>query len=151
MKQQSLHKRVVRKRAARQVTKPLPPAQQLDASVELHALPNLCCTSGACRTVRYWSVDYPQEGLLRLDDAVVAIPVQLFAFSTRGVGVVTRADVTIEHGAQAMLITHAHGAGCNYRSVQCCWHRPHPQDEHLQCIGLRFAIDNDPDEAQQQD
>lgn len=118
----------------------LTPPQPALGPVALHHLPNICCTRGDCRSVPYWPVDYPQEGLLQLDQTGEVAPVRLFTFSSRGIGVVTRADVPIEPGTPAMLITQAHGAGCSYRKVQCCWHRPHPADVLLQCIGLRFVL-----------
>jgi hypothetical protein len=129
------HQRMV-SHAFTRLTSPLPPL----GPVALHRLPNVYCTSGECRSLPYWPVDYPQEGLLQLDQTGEVAPVKLFTFSSRGIGVVSRADVPIKPGTSAMLITQAHGAGCHYRKVECCWHRPHPQDEHLQCIGLRFAI-----------
>lgn len=121
-------------------TRPRPKRKAAGAH-KLQDLPNRCCTTGICRSIQYWPVDYAQEGLLRLEGAAEAVPVQLFAFSSRGVGVVSRADCPIQLGAEATLITQAHGAGCSYRKVRCCWSRPHPQDEQQLCIGLRFEVD----------
>lgn len=105
----------------------------------LHRLPNICCSSGACHEVEYWPVGLPQEGWLRLDPASSeAIPVELFAFSNQGVGVILMADVPLQQGAQALLMTQAHGAGLSHRPVSLCWHRPHPQDPQRQVAGLRF-------------
>ena len=128
-------------------TRLTPPAHPPEL-LALHRLPSISCTSGDCRTIPYWPVDYPQEGLLQLDHAGDAAPVKLFAFSSRGIGVVSRADVPIEPGTDALLITQAHGAGCQYRKVQCCWLHSHPQDALLQCIGLRFVPDSQPPSAE---
>lgn len=108
-------------------------------TVPLHELAHVCCSTGACRSVPYWPVDYLQEGLLQLDGAPdTDIPVELIGFSSRGVSVTMSAGQPIRQGAQGVLITQAHGAGCSYHRVACCWHRPDPQRHHLQCVGLRF-------------
>jgi hypothetical protein len=108
----------------------------------LHKLPNICCSSGACHDVPYWPMGHPQEGWLQLDLANrEATPVELFAFSKQGVGVILMADVPLKQDARALLITQAHGAGLNHRPVRLCWHRPHPQDPQRQVAGLRFASD----------
>jgi hypothetical protein len=105
----------------------------------LHRLSNICCSSGACREVEYWPMGHPQEGWLQLDAAVsAALPLDLFAFSSRGVGVILQADMPLPQGARGLLIMQAHGAGLNQRPVRCCWLRPHPQDPEWQCAGLRF-------------
>jgi hypothetical protein len=109
--------------------------------IELKDLPNQCCSTGDCRSQEYWSVDCAQDALLKMEQDDEPRPVQLFTFSSRGVGIITGADLRIEQGAEAELITQAHGAGCSYRKVRCCWHRPHPQNKDLQCIGLRFDVD----------
>jgi hypothetical protein len=82
---------------------------------------------------------YPQEGWLQLDPADnAATPVDLFAFSSQGVGVVLMAEVPLQQGARVLLMTKAHGAGLRHRPVRLCWHRPHPQDPLRQVAGLRF-------------
>jgi hypothetical protein len=81
----------------------------------------------------------PQEGWLQLELASnEAIPVELFAFSNQGVGVILMADVPLRQEACALLMTQAHGAGLSHRPVRLCWHRPHPQDPQRQVAGLRF-------------
>jgi hypothetical protein len=104
----------------------------------LHRLPNICCASDACRDVQYWPMGHQQEGWLQLDLANrEAIPVDLFAFSNQGVGVILMADVPLQQGASAVLMMQAHGAGLSHRPVRLCWHRPHPQDPQRQLAGLR--------------
>jgi hypothetical protein len=108
-------------------------------TVPLHELAHACCSTGACRSVPYWPVDYPQEGLLQLDGAAdTDIPVELIGFSSRGVSVMMGSGQAIRQGAQGVLITQAHGAGCSYHRVACCWHRRDPQHHQRQCVGLRF-------------
>ena len=81
----------------------------------------------------------PQEGWLQLDLASgEATPVELFAFSNQGVGVILMADVPLRQGTSAVLMMQAHGAGLHHRPVRLCWHRPHPQDPQRQVAGLRF-------------
>ena len=105
----------------------------------LHKMPNICCTTGACREVEYWPMGFPQEGWLQLEQTgSEAAPVDLFAFSCRGVGIILTADVPLHQGARGVLMTQAHGAGLSHRTVRCCWCRPHPQDPQRQCAGLRF-------------
>ena len=88
---------------------------------------------------------YPQEGWLQLDlQPDAAMPVDLFAFSSMGVGVVLSAALTLQPGVRGVLVTQAHGAGLSHRAVRCCWHRPHQQDPTLQCAGLRFAGHDEP-------
>ena len=111
----------------------------------LHRLANIYCPSGACRDLDSWPMTYPQEGWWQLDQAFeTTVPVNLFAFSSRGVGVLLRADLPLHPGAQGLLLTPAHGAGVSRRPVQLCWHRPHPQDPDRQCAGLRFAGSDQP-------
>jgi hypothetical protein len=82
---------------------------------------------------------HPQEGWLQLDLAgCEARPVELFAFSNQGVGVILMADVPLQQGASALLLMQAHGAGLSHRSVRLCWYRLHPQDPQRQIAGLRF-------------
>jgi|LakMenE18May11ns_1017448.scaffolds.fasta_scaffold9940423_5 hypothetical protein len=82
-----------------------------------------CCLSGVCHSAKYWPVDYLQDGLLQLEDmGIEVIPVDLFAFSSQGVSVSLSSLHQIEKGDHGILITQAHGAGCSYRSVICCWH-----------------------------
>jgi hypothetical protein len=82
---------------------------------------------------------HPQEGWLQLDLANrEAKPVELFAFSNQGVGVILMADVPLQQGTSAVLMMQAHGAGLRHRPVRLCWHRPHPQDPQRQVAGLRF-------------
>jgi hypothetical protein len=110
-------------------------------TVPLHELAHACCSTGACRSVPYWPVDYFQEGLLQLDGAAgTDIPVELIGFSSRGVSVVMAAGQPIRQGAQGVLITQAHGAGCSYNRVVCCWHHRDPQHHQRQCVGLRFEL-----------
>jgi hypothetical protein len=85
---------------------------------------------------------HPQEGWLQLDlGNCEATPVELFAFSNQGVGVILMADVLLQQGANALLLMQAHGAGLSHRPVRLCWHRPHPQDPQRQVAGLRFESD----------
>jgi hypothetical protein len=85
-------------------------------------------------------MNHPQEGWLQLDQADRAVrPVELFAFSSQGVGVILMADVPLKQGARGLLMTPAHGAGLGQRLVRVCWFRPHPNDPERQCAGLRFA------------
>lgn len=108
----------------------------------LHRLPNIYCSSGACSEVQYWPMGHPQEGWLQLDlGNCEATPVELFAFSNQGVGVILMADVLLQQGANALLLMQAHGAGLSHRPVRLCWHRPHPQDPQRQVAGLRFESD----------
>jgi hypothetical protein len=105
----------------------------------LHRLANICCSTGACSDVDYWPMGFPQEGWLQLNQAAnAAVPVDLMAFSSRGVSVILRADVCLQQGSRALLMTQAHGAGVSHRPVRLCWHRPHPLDHERQCAGLRF-------------
>jgi hypothetical protein len=123
-------------------------AHPSEGMVPLHRLSNICCSSGACSDVDYWPMDYPQEGWLQLDVALsAAVPVNLSAFSSRGVGIILKADVALQQGAKGMLLTQAHGAGLSHRPVRCCWHRPHPQDPDRQCAGLRFEPHDNPCES----
>ncbi|MFY8147706.1 MAG: hypothetical protein ACOVNL_00630 [Prochlorococcaceae cyanobacterium] len=86
---------------------------------------------------------HPQEGWLQLDPAnSEATPVELFAFSNQGVGVILRADVPLHQEASALLMMQAHGAGLSHRPVRLCWHRPHPQDPQRQVAGLRFECND---------
>lgn len=106
----------------------------------LHEMANACCSSGACHSAQYWPVDYPQDGLLQFEGTgIEAIPVDLFAFSSRGVSVALSSQHQINQGDHAILITQAHGAGCSYQSVICCWHRLHPNDPRQQCAGLHLV------------
>jgi hypothetical protein len=108
----------------------------------LHRLPNICCSSGACREVESWPMGVLQDGWLQLDQHPQAeVPVDLIAFSTRGVTVALKAAVPLQPEAPGQLLTQAHGAGLSHRSVRICWHRPHPQDPERQLAGLRFAAD----------
>lgn len=110
--------------------------------VPLHRMSNICCSTGACSEVNYWPMGLPQEGWLQLDqDSADAAPVDLVAFSSRGVTVALAAAVTLRPGAAATLLTHAHGAGLSHRLVRCCWQRLDPQDPLRQLAGLRFAVD----------
>ncbi len=85
----------------------------------------------------------PQEGWLQLDlTNREATPVELFAFSNQGVGVILMSDVPLQQGASALLLMQAHGAGLSHRPVRLCWHRPHPQDPQRQVAGLRFEPNN---------
>lgn len=117
------------------------PGVKRGTTVPLDELAHRCCSTGACRSEPYWPVDYPQEGLLQLDGETGSdIPVDLFAFSSRGVSVVMGAEHLIRQGAQGVLITQAHGAGCSYHRVACCWHRRDPEHHHRQFVGLRFEL-----------
>ena len=110
-----------------------------EKTVPFHELAHVCCSSGGCLSIPCWPMQYAQDGLLRLEGEENAeVPVDLIGFSTRGVSVVMGSARVIEQGEQALLITQAHGAGCHYQRVACCWHRPHPHDPQLQCVGLRF-------------
>lgn len=118
-------------------------SEQESGMFPLHRLPNICCSSGACRDVEYWPMGHPQGGWLQLDLADrEATPVELFAFSNQGVGVILMADVPLQQGASALLMMQAHGAGVSHRPVRLCWHRPHPQDLQRQVAGLRFESDD---------
>lgn len=109
-------------------------------AVPLHGMANACCSSGACHSANYWPIDYPQDGLLQLErTGIEVIPVDLFAFTSRGVSVSMSSQHLIDQGDQGTLITQAHGAGCRYQRVICCWHRLHPHDSHKQCAGLRLV------------
>lgn len=108
----------------------------------LHKLPSICCSSGACREVDYWPMVAPQDGWLQLEEAGDAsIAVDLFAFSSRGVGVILTAEAGLRQGRRALLLLQAHGGGISHRPVRCCWHRAHPSDPALQCAGLMFDFD----------
>ena len=108
----------------------------------LHRLSNICCSTGACRDVDYRAMGLPQEGWLQLNqDPEGAAPVDLVAFSSRGVSVALSAAVSLQQGEVAELLTQAHGAGLSHRLVRCCWHRPHPQDPSRQLAGLRFSVE----------
>jgi hypothetical protein len=103
-----------------------------------HRLPNICCSSGACREVAYWPVDVPLEGWLQLDAAdPQVVHVDLFAFSRQCLGVILMDAVTLQQGSPGILMLQAHGAGLSHRPVRLCWHRPHPQDPQRQIAGLR--------------
>jgi hypothetical protein len=109
----------------------------------LHRLPNIFCSTGDCREVDYWAMGYPQEGWLQLDQIDnAAVPVDLFAFSSRGVGIILKSDVGLQQGAYSLLMTPAHGAGISHRPVRCCWHRPDPQDPDRQYAGLCFEAND---------
>jgi hypothetical protein len=111
----------------------------------LHRLPNICCSTGACHEVDYWPMGYPLDGWLKLDqDPEAAAPVDLVAFSTRGVTVVLSAAVPLRQEAAGQLLTQAHGAGLSHRVVRCCWQRPHPWDPERQLAGLRFDVHDQP-------
>lgn len=57
----------------------------------LHRLSNVCCSTGACREVDYWPMEYAQQGLLQLDQSPGAeVPVDLIAFSIKGASVILR-------------------------------------------------------------
>lgn len=100
---------------------------------------HVCCSTGACRSVPYWPVEAAQDGWLQLDHQQGSeVPVDLIAFSSRGVSVTMDATQSIRQGSGGILITQAHGAGCRYQRVVCCWHRLHPHDPQRQCVGLRF-------------
>jgi hypothetical protein len=59
----------------------------------LHLLPHLCCCSGACRATPTWPMDHPPDGWLQLEGrAESTTPVDLFSFSSSGVGVVISAS-----------------------------------------------------------
>lgn len=111
----------------------------------LHRLPNVFCSTGACKEVAYWPMGVPQNGWLQLDqDPGAAAPVDLVAFSNRGVTVVLSAAVPLQQGVVGEFFTQAHGAGLGHRLVHCCWHRPHPQDPDRQLAGLRFVVHAQP-------
>ena len=117
------------------------PGVERGKTVPPHELAHRCCSTGACRTEPYWPVEYPQDGLLQIDgETGTDIPVNLIAFSGRGVSVVMGAEHPIRQGVQGVLITQAHGAGCSYHRVACCWHRRDPQHHHRQFVGLRFEL-----------
>ena len=42
-------------------------SEQESGMFPLHRLPNICCSSGACRDVEYWPMGHPQGGWLQLD------------------------------------------------------------------------------------
>lgn len=106
----------------------------------LHRLPNICCSTGACRDVDYWPMGVLQDGWLQLDqDPDTAAPLELVAFSNRGVTVVLSAEIYLQQDAAGQLLTQAHGAGLCHRLVRCCWHRPHPIKSEWQLAGLRFV------------
>jgi len=116
-----------------------------EGSFPLHRLPNICCSSGACREVQHWPMECPQDGWLQLgQDPDDAAPVDLVAFSNRGVTVALSAGTLLRQGATAELLTHAHGAGLSHRQVHCCWQRPHPQEPERQLAGLRFVDSAEP-------
>lgn len=118
-----------------------PRAERREA-VPLHELAHSCCSNGACRSVPYWPVDYPQDGLLQLSgEAATDIHVDLIGFSRMGVSVMMAAEHPIHQGEKGLLITQAHGGGCSYHPVTCCWHRLDPGDHHRQCAGLRYEDD----------
>lgn len=82
-----------------------------------------------------------QEGWLQLNqDPEAATPVDLVAFSNKGVTVALSMAVILQQGVKGQLITQAHGAGLSHRLVRCCWQRPHPLDSSRQLVGLRFAV-----------
>lgn len=111
----------------------------------LHRLSTICCSTGACREVDYWPMELPQDGWLQLDqNPDAAVPVELVAFSNRGVTVALSAAVRLQQEAAGELLTQAHGAGLSHRLVRFCWLRPHPQDPDLQLVGLRFAVHDQP-------
>lgn len=111
----------------------------------LHRLPNICCSTGLCREASYWPMGLPQDGWLLLDqDAGAAVPLELVAFSDKGVTVVLSAGIGLQPNAPGQLLTQAHGAGLGHRLVRCCWHRPHPLRSEWQLAGLRFAADEQP-------
>jgi hypothetical protein len=111
----------------------------------LHRLANICCSTGACREVEFWPMAAPQDGWLQLGpDPDAAEPVDLIAFSGMCVSVVLSADLPLQQGVWARLMTQAHGAGLKHCPVRCCWHRSHPQDSSLQCTGLRFDDEEKP-------
>lgn len=116
-----------------------------EAVFPLHRLPNICCSTGACREVDYWPMGVQQDGWLQLDrDPEAAAPVELVAFSNKGVTVALSAAVPLQQEAVGELLTQAHGAGLSHRFVRCCWHRPHPQDPRRQLAGLRFFFHQQP-------
>lgn len=111
----------------------------------LHRLSSICCSTGLCCEASYWPMGVPQDGWLQLDqDSGAAVPLELVAFSDRGVTVILPADVGLQSNAPGQLLTQAHGAGLRHRSVRCCWHRPHPLKSEWQLAGLRFAADEQP-------
>jgi hypothetical protein len=118
---------------------------QSEGVFPLHRLSSICCSTGACREVEYWPMGCPQEGWLQLDrNPETAAPVDLVAFSSRGVTVALSTAVSLQQGTDGQLITQAHGAGLSQRLVRCCWQRPHPQDPERQLAGLRFAVQGQP-------
>lgn len=123
----------------------VPPGDPPEGIFPLHRLSSICCSTGACREVDAWPMGVPQEGWLQLDqDPEIAAPVDLVAFSHRGVTVVLSAAVSLRPEAAGQLLTQAHGAGLGHRFVRCCWHRPHPLDPQRQLAGLRFAAHGQP-------
>ena len=73
----------------------------------------------------HWPMECPEDGWLQLgQDPEDAAPVDLVAFSNRGVTVALSACILLRQGATGELLTHA---------------RPHPQDPERQLAGLRFV------------
>lgn len=113
----------------------------------LQTLRLLCNASGERRAFERGPVALPLEGWLQLQgdregegssDGLPPIPVDLVDLSSGGVQVRLGARHSVRAGQRGRLITQAHGGGCGYRSVRCCWQRPHPQHPQLQCLGLAF-------------
>jgi hypothetical protein len=76
-----------------------------EGMVPLHRLSTIYCSTGACREVEGWPMDAPQEGWLQLDPlAQAGVPVELFSFSSRGVGIILPAEVPLEQGAHALRL-----------------------------------------------
>lgn len=121
------------------------PAVPAAGMFPLHRLANIFCSTGACHEVEFWKMAVAKDGWLQLGpDPDAAEPVDLIAFSSMCVSVALSADVPLQQGACARLMTHAHGAGLKHCPVRCCWHRSHPQDSSLQCTGLRFDYEEMP-------
>lgn len=115
----------------------------------LQTLRLLCNGSGERRASERWPVELPLEGWLQLEGNhngagssqggdLPPIPVDLVDISSGGVQVWLGAQHAVPVGQRGVLITQAHGGGCGYRQVRCCWQRPHPQHPQLQCLGLAF-------------
>ena len=83
-----------------------------------------------------WPVEHPMEGWLDWHGRFLpAVPVEIANFGAGGVAVLVRQQLELSPGGHGVLITQAHGRGCGYQSVKCCWQR---SGANRSLVGLAF-------------
>jgi hypothetical protein len=83
-----------------------------------------------------WPMEHPMEGWLDWEGRFLpAVPVDIANFGAGGVAVWVRQQLDLSPGGHGVLITQAHGRGCGYQSVRCCWQL---RGANSSMVGLAF-------------